>query len=138
MYKLREGEGGRLHCCAFVRETKCYIFPLTPSCPLSLPLSPLSLSVCVSVTLSLGRPPTLSPEECVKAVSAGLGGRAMSFAEGQCWGLFYSDFREILPLLQLQAFSSGLGLLMETLFTAPHPQRLPYSSCLRAEEVEGG
>ena len=40
--------------------------------PHALTLPPLP-SLSTSVTLSLGRPPDLSPEECVEAVSAGLG-----------------------------------------------------------------
>lgn len=55
-----------MHSC---RKQTLYFTPPAPS----YPVSPLCLSVCVSVTLSLGRPPTLSPEECVEAVSAGLG-----------------------------------------------------------------
>lgn len=62
-----------MHCCAFVQETKCYIFHYSPPTPSYSIFPHLSLSCYVSVTLSLCSPPTLGHEECVEAVSTGLG-----------------------------------------------------------------
>lgn len=81
---------------------------------ISLPLSSLSPCLCHSVSQSSSHCKPCGV--CGGSVCGS--GVPVSLAEGLCWSLFYSDFREILPPLQLPlAFSSGLGLLMKTLFT---------------------